>query len=71
MHVRIYVCMCVCVCIYIDIYIYIYRERERASRHSAAEHRASTRIFHLTLFLASVFVERAVRLIPVSVSLIR
>jgi hypothetical protein len=33
-----------------DIHIYI------ASHHSAAEHRASTRILHLTLFLASVLI---------------
>ena len=41
-----------CIRWYIYIYIYIYIE----SRYSATEHRASTRILHLTLFLASVLV---------------
>ena len=46
------------------IYIYIYI----ASRHSAAEHRASTRIFHLTLFLASVLISVQVLLTPLASS---
>jgi len=43
-------------------YIYI------AFRHSAAEHRASTRIFHLTLFLASVLISAQVLLTPLASS---
>jgi len=38
------------------------------SRHSAAEHRASTRIFHLTLFLASVLIYAQVLLTPLASS---
>jgi len=44
------------------MYIYI------ASRQSAAEHRASTRIFHLTLFLASVLISAQVLLTPLTSS---
>jgi len=50
--------------VYIYIYIYIYM----ASGHSAAEHRASTRIFHLTLFLASVLIFSQVLLTPLASS---
>ena len=50
--------MCMCVFIYIYIYIYI------TSHHSAAEHRASTRILHFTLFLASVLLSTQVLLTP-------
>ena len=39
-----------------------------ASRHSAAERRASTRIFHLTLFLASVLISAQVILTPLASS---
>ena len=45
---------CVCVCV--------------SHRHSAAEHRASTRILHLTLFLASVFISVQVFLILLAFS---
>ena len=41
-----------------------------ASRHSAAERRASTRIFHLTLFLASVLISAQVVLTPLASSII-
>ena len=46
-----------------QIYIYI------ASHHSAAEHRASTRILCLTLFLASVLVSAQVLLSPLASSI--
>jgi len=39
-----------------------------ASRHSSAEHRASTRIFHLTLFVASVLISAQVLLTPLASS---
>ena len=45
-------------------YIYIYI----GSHHSAAEHRASTRILHLTLFLASVLFSTRVLLTPLASS---
>ena len=38
------------------------------SHHSSAEHRASTRIFHPTLFLASVLISAQVFLIPLASS---
>jgi len=39
-----------------------------ASHHSAAEHRASTRILHLTLFLASILISAQVLLTPLASS---
>jgi hypothetical protein len=39
-----------------------------ASHHSAAEHRTSTRVIHLTLFLASVLVSAQVLLTPLASS---
>jgi hypothetical protein len=52
--------ICSVQCLYIYIYIYIYT----ASHHSTAKHRASTRILHLTLFLASVLISAQVLLTP-------
>ena len=50
--------------LYIYIYIYIYI----ACHHSAMEHRASTRILHPTLFLASVLICAQVFLTPLASS---
>jgi hypothetical protein len=55
-YIYIYVCVCVCVCVCV------------ASHHSAAEHRASTRILHPTLFLTSVLISAQVLLTPLASS---
>jgi hypothetical protein len=59
---HIYVCY-MNIMLYIIIIIIII-----ASSHSAAEHRASTRIFHLTLFLPSALISAQVLLIPLASS---
>ena len=46
----------------------IFQHNNNKSRHSNTEHRASTRILHLTLFLASTLISAQVLLIPLASS---
>ena len=47
----------------VNVLQYLYNNK---SRHSNTEHRASTRILHLTLFLASTLISAQVLLIPLA-----
>ena len=49
---------------YQPMHLVIHNNLYIASRHSATEHRGSTRILHLTLFLASVLISAQVFLTP-------